>query len=97
MNLIYLISDYFRLLPMSHPRLHDTAAVVAAPPCSLYGPASASVHQRSLAQPEGNLNNYKVRLARRIWINMAARHSIVLFSPVCMFCNVVRICALIYA
>ena len=50
-------------------RLVDNGLVAAAPPCSLYGPACASVHKRSVDRPEGDLKRFKVRLARRIWYN----------------------------
>ena len=56
-------------LDQSGLRLADRALIVAAPPCSLFGPACSSIHRRSLLQPEGDLNNFKVRLARRIWLS----------------------------
>lgn len=45
---------------------------LAAPPCSLYGPACSSVHKRSRTNVRGDLANFKVRLARRIWTNFVA-------------------------
>ncbi|CAK9105996.1 unnamed protein product [Durusdinium trenchii] len=52
-------------------QLHDGGLIAAAPPCSLFVPACASVHRRSLARPQGNQRNFKVRLANRIWSNFA--------------------------
>ena len=54
---------------LSHLRLRDDGLIVAAPPCSLYGPACASVHKRSALNPAGDLSNFKVRLARVIHNN----------------------------
>ena len=51
-------------------RLHPDALICCAPPCSLFSAASQSVHQRCVERPEGNLRNFKVRLANRIWSNM---------------------------
>ena len=45
-----------------HLRLHDGGLVAAAPPCSLFVPACASVHKRSIARPRGDQRNFKVRL-----------------------------------
>ncbi|CAK9027613.1 unnamed protein product [Durusdinium trenchii] len=52
--------------------LTDSALICAAPPCSMYGPACASVHRRSNDNVLGDLSNFKVRLARRIWVNFAS-------------------------
>ena len=52
------------------PRLRTNGILVCAPPCSLMVAACQSVHQRTLANPEGNQKNFKVRLSRRIWLNM---------------------------
>lgn len=54
-------------------RLFTDGLAVAGPPCSLYGPAAASVHRRTKANVLGNLDNFKVRLARRIWVNWEPR------------------------
>ena len=51
--------------------MHDDGIIVSAPPCSLMGPACASVHCRSVDFPEGDLSNFKVRLSQRIWLNWA--------------------------
>ena len=76
----FLVTHYFSLFfSISYycifvfPRLTNSALVVAAPPCSLYGPACASVHRRSASNPMGDLKVFKVRLARRIWLNFVAR------------------------
>ena len=61
---IAVCRDYCRLSP--------EGLVAAAPPCSLYGPAAASVHKRSDSNPLGDLGNFKVRLARRIWLSFAS-------------------------
>ena len=53
------------------PRMIEGGLVVAAPPCSLYSAVCQSVHQRTKANPAGNVAVYKVRLAHRIWANMA--------------------------
>ena len=53
-------------------RLRDQALIMAAPPCSLYGPACSSVHKRTADRPEGDQRVFKVRLAHRIWANMVA-------------------------
>ena len=60
-------------------RLCNDAWIILAPPCSLMGPACSSIHQRSLEHPEGDLGRYKVRLAQRIWSNMAARTMFIWF------------------
>lgn len=57
-------------------RLHDNALVTLAPPCSLMGPACSSVHKRTAARPQGDLTVWKVRLAQRIFANMATGQSI---------------------
>ena len=71
------------LIMYSFPRLRADALLMLCPPCSLYSPACQSVHQRTEANPLGNLKNFKVRLALRIWSNMATRmirlHSFVFF------------------
>ena len=54
---------------MSTTRLTDEGLIVAAPPCSMFGPACSSVHRRSLSAPQGDLRNFKVRLSNRIWMN----------------------------
>lgn len=54
-------------------RLRDNAFICAAPPCSLMGPACASVHRRTWDAPQGDLKNFKVRLSNRIFMNMALR------------------------
>lgn len=50
-------------------RLHSHAAVICAPPCSLFSPACASVHQRNWFRPEGNPTVFLVRLAQQILHN----------------------------
>ena len=55
------------------PRLDRRGIVIAAPPCSLYGPCCASVHRWSHANVRGNMDNFKVRLAWRIWTSFASR------------------------
>lgn len=50
-------------------QLFSDGVALAAPPCSLYGPACSSVHKRSRTNVRGDLSNFKVRLARRIWNN----------------------------
>lgn len=45
---------------------------MASPPCSLLGPACASVHKRCAENPEGDQSRYKVRLCQRIWKNFVA-------------------------
>ena len=76
----FLVTHYFSLFfsisyycIFAFPRLTNSALVVAAPPCSLYGPACASVHRRSASNPMADLKVFKVRLARRIWLNFVAR------------------------
>ena len=59
-----------------HLRLRDGGLVAAAPPCSLFVPACASVHKRSIARPRGDQRNFKVRLAGRIWTNFVAKLTI---------------------
>ena len=54
------------------PRLDPHGIVIAAPPCSMYGPACSSIHKRSLKNPRGDMNNFKVRLAWRIWTSFAS-------------------------
>lgn len=54
------------------PRLKDDALICATPPCSLMGPACASVHRRSLSNPLGDVRRFKIRLSNRIWANFAA-------------------------
>ena len=54
-------------------RLRDNAFICTAPPCSLMGPACASVHRRTWDAPQGDLKNFKVRLSNRIFMNMALR------------------------
>ena len=39
-------------------RLRDNAFICAAPPCSLMGPACASVHRRTWDAPQGDLKNF---------------------------------------
>ena len=53
-------------------RLFPDGIALSAPPCSLYGPACASVHKRSFANVRGDLGNFKVRLARTIWCNFVS-------------------------
>ena len=57
-------------------RLADNGLVVAAPPCSLYGPACQSVHQRCVQNPGGNWQVFKVRLAWRIWTSFVPWQSL---------------------
>ena len=47
----------------------DDGVIIAAPPCSLYGPACSSAHKRSPENVRGDMQNFKVRLAHRIWTN----------------------------
>lgn len=61
----------FRALLDMGARLDRRGIVIAAPPCSLYGPCCASVHRRSHANVRGNMDNFKVRLAWRIWTSFA--------------------------
>lgn len=53
------------------PRLKNQGIIICAPPCSLFSPACASVHRRTFENPEGDQKVWKVRLAQRIWENMA--------------------------
>lgn len=64
-------------------RLKQDGIMVCAPPCSLYGPACSSIHQRTKQNPAGNLQNFKVRLARRIWVNFVAWHRFQIVSQTC--------------
>lgn len=57
------------VLGMGLLRLVEYGPIAAAPPCSMYVAACSSVHRRSVKAPWGNLKNYKVRLAARIWRN----------------------------
>ncbi|CAL1131815.1 unnamed protein product [Cladocopium goreaui] len=50
-------------------RLFTNGVAIAAPPCSLYSCACASVHKRTKENVRGDLGNWKVRLARVIWTN----------------------------
>lgn len=56
-------------------RLVNKGIVAAAPPCSMYVAACASVHRRTKARPQGNHRNFKVRLAGRIWKNTVSGHA----------------------
>ena len=77
--------------PMKHPgctykiRLFPSSLVVSAPPCSLYGPACSSVHKRTAENPLGDLSNFKVRLAKRIWLNFVACLKKIQAKPRCTF------------
>lgn len=53
-------------------RLFTNGVAIAAPPCSLYSCACASVHKRTKENVRGDLGNWKVRLARVIWTNWVA-------------------------
>ena len=44
---------------------------VAGPPCSLFGFLSISVSKRTIANPEGDVSNFKVRLSNQIVRNTA--------------------------
>ncbi|CAL1142652.1 unnamed protein product [Cladocopium goreaui] len=57
----------FKVLLEKAARLHPEGLIAGAPPCSLFTAASSSVHKRTKLHPCGNLANYKVRLAQRIW------------------------------
>lgn len=54
------------------PRLRDDGFICAAPPCSLFGPACASVHKRNWHNVEGDKKVFKVRLANRVWKNFVS-------------------------
>lgn len=79
------------LIMYSFPRLRADALLMLCPPCSLYSPACQSAHQRTEVNPLGNLKNFKVRLALRIWSNMATRmirmHSFVFFLQLSFILN----------
>jgi len=62
----------FRTLCKMAVRLIDTGMMMVSPPCSLFVAASASVHCRSVSQPEGAQSNFKVRMSQRIWLNTVA-------------------------
>lgn len=66
-----------------------SGCIVAAPPCSLYGPCCSSVHKRTKQNVLGNLKNFKVRLARRIWVNFATQYQLC-FGQMIFF--IVEIC-----
>ena len=53
-------------------RLRYQGLLVGAPPCSLQGPCSQSVHTRSWKRIWGDTSVWKVRLSNRIWINTAS-------------------------
>ena len=55
------------------PRLQDDGLLMCGPPCSMFGPASSSIHRRSVDMPEGDLSRWKVRLSNRIWGNFVTR------------------------
>eukprot|EP00435_Cladocopium_sp_Y103_P002378 s4175_g1.t1 len=57
----------FKVLLEKAARLHPDGLLAGAPPCSLFTAASSSVHKRTKSHPCGDLGNYKVRLAQRIW------------------------------
>ncbi|CAK9021859.1 Putative rhamnose biosynthetic enzyme 1, partial [Durusdinium trenchii] len=59
-------------------QLHSHAAVICAPPCSLFSPACASVHQRNWFRPEGNPTVFLVRLAQQILHNFATLLRVIL-------------------
>ena len=59
--------------PGSSPRLHPDGLIAGAPPCSLFTAASSSVHKRTKLHPCGDLGNFKVRLAQRIWGSFVTR------------------------
>ena len=50
-------------------RLFEKAAIICAPPCSLFSPACSSLHMRSFWRPEGNPTVFLVRLSQRILHN----------------------------
>ncbi len=79
-NCTVIASEWIKPIKMCQkfqPRMIEGGLVVCAPPCSLYSAACQSVHQRTPTNPGGNLAVYKVRLAHRIWANMApGLHSI---------------------
>ena len=55
------------------PRLFSDGVLIGAQPCSMYIGACANVRRRSKANVLGDLSNWKVQLARRIWVSFAAR------------------------
>ena len=77
LNLLVDIEDAYKFLLASQPlmnlRLCDGGLLVCAPPCSLFGAASSSVHKRSVANPAGDQTRFKVRLAQRIWKSFVSR------------------------
>lgn len=72
-------------------RLTWQGILVCGPPCSLFVQACVSVHRRTKQNVWGNLNNFRVRCANRIWINFASWLSCHLAHLVsslvcCIFC-----------
>lgn len=70
---VYMASSQCRIPNALLPtlRLKSQALIVAAPPCSMFGPASSSQHCRTWDNPLGNQKWFSVRLANRIWTNFA--------------------------
>lgn len=60
----------YLLLKMA-AQLHAQAALICAPPCSLFSPACASVHKRNWFRPEGDTTVFLVRLSQQILSNFA--------------------------
>lgn len=74
--------DGFVLLLRSALGLRYQGLLVGAPPCSLQGPCSQSVHKRSWKRIWGDTSVWKVRLSNRIWINTAlAIHILLSIRP----------------
>lgn len=63
--------DGFKALCSLGMQMIEGGLCVCAPPCSLYSAACQSIHQRTRTNPGGNRKVFKVRLAHRIWANMA--------------------------